>query len=87
MNNSITKEELKKILDSYQAAEVMKLDSEFGICLYNSRDENFYNRYNYVIRKLFEEIYGSEKTDFIESYAFDEIDLSFDNLFKMLNDE
>lgn len=85
----MTKEELKKILDSYQAAEteVMKLDSEFGICLYNSRDENFYNRYNYVIRKLFEEIYGSEKTDLIESYIFDEIDLSFDNLFKMLNNE
>lgn len=85
----ITKNEFKKILDSYQAAEnqVMQLDSEFGITLYNSPDENFYNRYNYVIRKLFENLFGDIKADLIESYIFDVTDLTFDKLWELITNE
>lgn len=85
----ITKEEFKKILDSYQAAEnqVMQLDSEFGIILYNSPDENFYNRYNYVIRKLFENLFGDIKADLIEEFVFDETELTFDKLWELLTNE
>lgn len=85
----ITKNEFKKILDSYQTAEnqVMQLDSEFGITLYNSSDENFYNRYNYVIRKLFENLFGDIKADLIESYIFDETDLTFDKLWELITNE
>lgn len=85
----ITKNEFKKILDSYQAAEnqVMQLDREFGITLYNSLDENFYNRYNYVIRKLFENLFGDIKADLIESYIFDETDLTFDKLWELITNE
>lgn len=85
----ITKNEFKKILDSYQAAEnqVMQLDSEFGITLYKSSDENFYNRYNYVIRKLFENLFGDIKADLIESYIFDVTDLTFDKLWELLINE
>lgn len=85
----ITKNEFKKILDSYQAAEnqVMQLDGEFGITLYNSSDENFYNRYNYVIRKLFENLFGDIKADLIESYIFDVTDLTFDKLWELITNE
>lgn len=85
----ITKNEFKKILDSYQAAEnqVTQLVNEFGIILYNSPDENFYNRYNYVIRKLFENLFGDIKADLIESYIFDETDLTFDKLWELLTNE
>ena len=65
----------------------MQLDSEFGITLHNSPDENFYNRYNYVIRKLIENLFGDIKADLIESYIFDVTDLTFDKLWELITNE
>lgn len=85
----LEKKLLKNILKFYQDSEnqVRDLDRTFGICLYNSNTESFYHKYNYIIRKLFEDIYGSEKADLIESYIFDETEMDFDTLYKILNDE
>ena len=47
----MTKENLKKIVEKYREAEaqVSEMDSKYGICIWNSRSENFYNKYNYVL--------------------------------------
>ena len=74
------KELLRTIIDKYQKAEesVSKLDREFGINIWNSANENFYNKYNYIIFKLFNEIYGDSKRELIEDYIFKQVDMTFD---------
>ena len=43
----MTKKDLENIICKYNSAEseVVELDARFGICLYNSSNENFYNKY------------------------------------------
>lgn len=83
----MNKAKLKKIIDKYRAAEeeIIRLDSTFGICLYNSKNENFYNKYNYVIFKLFDALFGAENREIIEDYIFEQTDITFEELCKALN--
>lgn len=83
------KQTLYKILNTYQDAEdiIRHLDKEFGIRLYDSNTESFYHKYNYIIRKLFEQLYGDDKADLIESYIFDDNNMTFDQLYNMLENE
>lgn len=82
----MTKETLQKIVDKYKEAEhhIDQLDEQYGVCLWNSKSENFYNKYNYVIFELFNEIYGLEKGSLIEDYIMDETTLTFDELYDYL---
>lgn len=82
MSKKIKKQDLKIILDTYREAEnqVRLLDMDFGICLYNSNKESFYHDYNYIIRKLFEQIFTNDQCDLIETFLFDECDLTFEGL-------
>jgi len=82
----MSKDELKNIIEKYKEVEddISKLDDEFGICIWNSKKENFYNKYNYIIFKLLENIYGSEKEQLIEEYIFDQIEMTFDDLYNYL---
>lgn len=80
------KGELKNIIEKYREVEddVSKLDNEFGICIWNSKKENFYNKYNYIIFKLLENIYTPEKKELLEEYIFDQVEMSFDDLYNYL---
>ena len=82
MSKRMKKQELKIILDTYREAEnqVRLLDMDFGICLYNSNKESFYHDYNYIIRKLFEQIFTNDQCDLIETFLFEECDLTFEEL-------
>lgn len=83
----MNKTKLKKLIDKYRAAEdeIIRLDSTFGICLYNSKNENFYNKYNFIIRKLFDALFGFENSEVLEDYIFEESDITFDELCVKLN--
>jgi hypothetical protein len=80
------KDELKNIIEKYREIEddVSKLDDAFGICIWNSKKENFYNKYNYIIFKLLENIYTPEKKELLEEYIFDQVEMSFDDLYNYL---
>lgn len=82
---NMTKEKLQKIVDKYKEAErqVDQLD-ELGICIRNSKKENFYNKYNYIIFELFNEVYGSKKGSLVEDYILDETTLTFDEFYDYL---
>lgn len=82
---NMIKEKLQKIVDKYKEAErqVDQLD-ELGVCICNSKKENFYNKYNYIIFELFNEIYGSEKGSLVEDYIMDETTLTFDEFYDYL---
>lgn len=82
----MNKDELKNIIEKYKNAEldVQELDGKFGICIWNSKRENFYNKYNYIIFKLLENIYGTEKEQLLEEYIFDQIEMTFDDLYNYL---
>ena len=82
------KENLKKILDCYKKAEksVTKLDEDYGIRIWDAKNANFYNQYNYIIFSLFQELFGEENRYLIEDYLFEQKDISFDDLYKILND-
>lgn len=83
----MNKNQFKTIIDKCQLAEniIVQLDGEFGINVYNSPKENFYNLYNYVIFKLFEQLYGEYGRELIETYLFEETDITFDELCIKLN--
>lgn len=81
------KDELNKLIELYKKAEsqVQDLDSAFGVNIWNSRNENFYNIYNKIIFKLFEHIYGVEKEQLLEEYIFKQIEnFTFDDLYNYL---
>lgn len=82
----MSKDELKNIIEKYREIEddVSKLDDEFGICIWNSKKENFYNKYNYIIFKLLENIYTPEKRELLEEYIFDQVEMTFDDLYNYL---
>lgn len=83
----MNKKQFKVILDKYSKAEniITQLDGEFGINLYYSSRENFYNLYNYIIFKLFEQLYGEYGRELIENYLFEETNITFDELCIKLN--
>lgn len=85
----MTKEELKNHITRYKNVEniVYELDTKYGINIFNSRISNFYNEYNYIIHNLLVSIFGNEKTDIIEEYCFEQNDLTFDELCRILNIE
>lgn len=82
----MNKDELKNIIEKYIEAEndVSKLDDGFGICIWNSKKENFYNKYNYIIFKLLENIYTPEKKELLEEYIFNQVEMTFDDLYDYL---
>ena len=82
----MNKDELKNIIEKYREIEddVSKLDDEFGICIWNSKKENFYNKYNYIIFKLLENIYTLEKRELLEEYIFEQVEMTFDDLYNYL---
>lgn len=82
----MSKDELKNIIEKYREVEkdISKLDDEFGICIWNSKKENFYNKYNYIIFKLLENIYTPEKKELLEEYIFDQVEITFDDLYNYL---
>ena len=79
------KSTLKTIVDKYKEAEhqVDQLD-ELGVCIWNPKKENFYNKYNYIIFELFNEVYGPEKGSLVEDYIMDETTLTFDEFYDYL---
>lgn len=81
----MTKKELENLIVKYNSAEsdIMDMNARFGICVYNSYEENFYNKYNYVIFKLFESIFGYEGKEWIETFLFEE-SITFDELCEKL---
>lgn len=82
----MSKDELKNIIEKYREVEddISKLDDKFGICIWNSKKENFYNKYNYIIFKLLENIYTPEKRELLEEYIFDQVEMTFDDLYNYL---
>ena len=82
----MTKKELKILLDKCVEShnDVMNLNRTFGINMFMSTKENFYNKYNYVIYKLFEHIFGDFGRELIEEYVFDE-GITFVELCEKLN--
>ena len=82
---NMMKEKLQRIVDKYKEAErqVDQLD-ELGVCIWNSKKENFYNKYNYIIFELFNEIYGPEKGSLVEDYILGETTLTFDEFYDYL---
>ena len=82
----MTKDELKNIIEKYKNAEndIIELDDKFGVRIWNSKNENFYNKYNYIIFKLLENIYGLEKEQLLEEYIFEQIEMTFDELYNYL---
>lgn len=82
----MTKKELKILLDKCVEShnDVMNLNKTFGINIFMSTKENFYNKYNYVIYKLFEHIFGDFGRELIEEYVFDD-GITFVELCEKLN--
>jgi hypothetical protein len=82
----MTKKELKILLDKCVEShnDVMNLNKTFGINMFMSTKENFYNKYNYVIYKLFEHIFGDFGRELIEEYVFDD-GITFVELCEKLN--
>ena len=83
----MTKKELENLIIKYNSAEsdIIEMNARFGICVYNSEDENFYNKYNYIIFKLFEYLFGENGKELIETYIFEVTDMTFDELCEKLN--
>ena len=84
-NMIMNKSTLKTIVDKYKEAEhqVDQLD-ELGVCIWNPKKENFYNKYNYIIFELLNEVYGPEKGSLVEDYILDQTTLTFDEFYDYL---
>ena len=82
----MTRKELKVLLDKCVEAhnETMDLHKNFGVSFHMSTKENFYNKYNYVIYKLFGHIFGDFGQELIEEYVFDD-GITFTELCEKLN--
>lgn len=85
----MTKQELKKFIKDYKSAEhdVHQLDKIFGISIWNAQQNNFYNKYNWIIHNLLVSIFGENKVEILEDYMFEQTDLSFDRLCILLEIE
>lgn len=84
----IQKQQLKDLIDKYRSAEkdVQNMDSLFGIQIWNSRNENFYNKYNFIITKLFESLFTPAGVALLEDYIWEQTDITFDELWETLKD-
>lgn len=78
----INKETFKAIIDKYSEAEeiISQLDNDYGINLWDSSNENFYNKYNYCIFELLQSIFGEDGRMLIEDYLFGGLDATFDDI-------
>jgi len=83
----MTRDELEKHIKLYKNTEdtVFELDEKYGINIWGSPNPNIYNNYNLLIHNLLVDIFGDEKTDLIESYIFEEMDITFEQLCEKLN--
>lgn len=82
----MTRDELQKHIELYRNTEdvVFELDEKYGINIWNSRNPNIYNNYNLLIHNLLVQIFGEENTELIESYIFEESELTFEQLCETL---
>jgi len=80
------KQHVKKILDRYISAEkeITDLDDKFGIRIWDSRNENFYNKFNYVIFELLDMVFTEKGRMLIEDYVFNQTNITFDELWERL---
>jgi len=78
----MTKQQLLKNIELYKETEksIFKLDTEFGINIWDSANPNFYNNYNLIIHNLWIEIFGESNTELLENFVFEQTDMSFDEL-------
>ncbi|HBF67835.1 MAG TPA: hypothetical protein DDW20_00725 [Firmicutes bacterium] len=85
----MTKEEFKNYIIRYVNTEktIQELKNKYGVDLTNSKFSNFYNEYNYLLHKLLSSLFGETKAFLIEDYCFEQTDLSFSELCKLLNIE
>jgi hypothetical protein len=83
----MNKKDLENLICKYNNVEsdMSRLHFEFGINVYGSLSENFYNKYNYIIFKLFEHMFGYDGKNLIEDYIFEQTDMTFDELCEKLN--
>lgn len=83
----MTRKELERIINKYSDVEstMSKLFFDYGINVYNSMSENFYNKYNYIICKLFEHLFGNDGRELIEKHVFENHGMTFDELCEKLN--
>ena len=83
----MTKQKLNELIQLYINTEktVEELDTKYGICIWDSKNPNFYNNYHLIIHNLFVEIFGDLKTDILEEYLWAQRDISFDKLCDILN--
>jgi hypothetical protein len=82
----MTRDELQKHIELYRNTEdiVFELDEKYGINIWNSKNPNIYNSYNLLIHNLLVEIFGEDNTELIESYIFEETNLTFEQLCEIL---
>ena len=76
----MTKENLEKFISIYRETE-NSIPIEYKI----SNSINIYNKYNYLIHMLLVELFGEKNTDILEHYIFEQIKLSSETLYNMLN--
>ena len=83
----MTRDELQKHIKLYKATEdtVLELDKKYGRNIWESSSPNIYNNYNLLIHNLLVDIFGDEKTDLIESYIFEQLTITFEQLCEKLN--
>ena len=83
----MNKDDLKKHIELYKSTEqtIFELDNKFGINIWNSAKSNFYNNYNLIIHNLLLDIFGEEKVELLEDFIFDQTNLTFDQLWEILN--
>lgn len=82
----MTRDELQKHIKLYRNTEdtVFELDEKYGINIWNSKNPNIYNNYNLLIHNLLVQIFGEDNTELIESYIFEETNLTFEQLCEIL---
>lgn len=82
----MTRDKLQEFIKLYKETEksVTELDDKFGINIWNSRNPNFYNNYNLIIRNLLIDIFDEKKIEVLEDYLFDQIKISFNELCEIL---
>lgn len=82
----MTRDELQKYIKLYRNTEdtVFELDEKYGINIWNSKNPNIYNNYNLLIHNLLVQIFGEDNTELIESYIFEETNLTFEQLCEIL---
>lgn len=82
----MTRDELYKHIELYKKTEqiIFELSEKYGIEVWNSKCPNFYNNYNLLIHNLLVSIFGENNTNLIEEYIFEQTDMSFDELCKIL---